>query len=150
MELVKNEHDCCVWEPTEESEVIERTPECDTDCMIQPESNCGLEHPVGSGTLAGCKATTLPHFGVVLSKRDDTCHAFGYYTSGNTEEYEGVCGDIQLLEHTVTTEPCVTTIAYTATPCVPCTPDVPVPPAGDNGGNDDVCEPETDVEQKEA
>ena len=91
---IMNDSGCCVFVPTPESPIEERDIVCGEVCVSVPTNDCGLEHPEGSGTLAGCKSTTLPHFGVVINKRNGICRQFGYYTSGNTEEYEDECGVI--------------------------------------------------------
>ena len=114
MEKVK---ECCVWVPGKESPVKIVDAKCDDECMVNIKDTCGRTHPDGSGTLAGCKATVLPHFGVVMNKRTDTCHRFGYYTSGNVDEYENECGSIDKLSHTVTQKPCAKETKYTVESC---------------------------------
>ena len=115
--FIKNDSGCCVYVPTPESPVKLVPTDCTDDCASQPTNPCGLTHPDGSGTLAGCKSTTLPHFGVVMNKRAGTCRQFGYYTSGNTEEYENECGAIDKLKHTVKQKPCVSETTYTTESC---------------------------------
>ena len=114
MEKVK---ECCVWVPGKESPVKIVDVTCDDACMVNITNDCGITHPDGSGTLAGCKATVLPHFGVVMNKRVGTCHRFGYYTSGNVDEYENECGGIDKLSHTVTQKTCAKETKYTVESC---------------------------------
>jgi hypothetical protein len=109
--------ECCVWVPEKESPPKEVDVACVEDCASQPTNGCGLTHPEGSGTLAGCKSTVLPHFGVVMNKRSGKCRQFGYYTSGNTEEYENECGSIDKLKHTTKTKPCTKETTYTVESC---------------------------------
>jgi len=52
-----------------------------------------------------------------MNKKAGICRQFGYYTSGNTEEYENECGAIDKLDHTVQTLPCVTETTYTVESC---------------------------------
>ena len=115
--FIKNDSGCCVFVPTPESPAKLVPLACEEPCEVQPTNRCGLTHPEGSGTLAGCKSTVLPHFGVVMNKRAETCHRFGYYTSGNTEEYENECGAIDKLSHTATQKPCTKQIDYTVESC---------------------------------
>ena len=110
--------ECCVWVPEKESPAQELDNVCGDDCFSEPTNGCGLKHPEGSGTLAGCKSTVLPHFGVVMNKkRAGRCTAFGYYTSGNTEEYENECGSLDKLKHTMKTKPCSKETTYTTESC---------------------------------
>jgi len=104
--------ECCVWVPGKESPVKEIADVCVDTCKDGPSNGCGLTHPDGSGTLAGCEATTLPHFGVVMNKRAGKCKQFGYYTSGNTKEYESECGNIDALSATVKTKACGKDVTY--------------------------------------
>ena len=109
--------ECCVWVPGKESPVKEIDVACADDCGAQPTNGCGMTHPDGSGTMAGCKATTLPHFGVVMNKRAGKCRQFGYYTSGNVTEYENECGGIDKLSHVVKNKPCVKETTYSVESC---------------------------------
>ncbi len=109
--------ECCVWVPEKESPPTLVPVDCVDDCYSEPTNGCGLTHPEGSGTLAGCKSTTLPHFGVVMNKQKNGCRTFGYYTSGNTEEYENECGAIDKLKHTAKVKPCSKEITYTTESC---------------------------------
>jgi hypothetical protein len=52
-----------------------------------------------------------------MNKRAGKCRQFGYYTSGNTEEYENECGTIDKLKHTVKTKPCTKETTYTTESC---------------------------------
>jgi len=107
--------ECCVWVPEKESPAQEIDNACVDTCNVGPSNGCGLTHPDGSGTLAGCKATTLPHFGVsiVATARKGRCKPFAYYTSGNTEEYENECGELDQLKHTTKTKTCGKETTYT-------------------------------------
>ncbi len=116
-QFIKNDSGCCVYAPTPESPATIIDTPCIDDCASVPTNGCGLTHPDGSGTLAGCKSTTLPHFGVVMNKRAGLCAQFGYYTSGNTEEYENECGSLDKLDHTIQQKPCTTETTYTTTSC---------------------------------
>ena len=116
-QFIKNDSGCCIFAPLPESPVSEIDVPCVDDCASQPTNPCGLTHPDGSGTLAGCKSTTLPHFGVVMNKKAGICRQFGYYTSGNTEEYENECGSLDKLDHTIQQKPCVTETTYTVESC---------------------------------
>ena len=107
--------ECCVWVPGKESPVKEIDVVCDDVCKDGPSNGCGLTAPEGSGTLAGCESTVLPHFGVVMNKRAGKCKQFGYYTSGNTKEYESECGNIDALAHTTKTRACGKDVTYTVT-----------------------------------
>jgi len=115
--VIQNDSGCCVYVPLPESPVKLVPLDCNEPCPIPIENDCGIVTPDGSGTLAGCKSTTLPHFGIVMNKRTDTCRRFGYYTSGNTEEYENECGAIDRLKHTVKQVPCSKEIIYTVDSC---------------------------------
>ena len=115
--FTKNDSGCCVYVPLPESPVKEIDIPCVEDCASQPTNPCGMTHPDGSGTLAGCKSTTLPHFGVTMNKRAGKCRQFGYYTSGNVDEYENECGSIDKLSHTVKTKPCTKETTYAVTSC---------------------------------
>jgi hypothetical protein len=110
--------ECCVWVPEKESpaQIIDNA--CVDTCNVGPTNGCGIETPEGSGTLAGCKSTTLPHFGVVMNEAPKgRCRPFAYYTSGNTEEYEGVCGDTQRLSHEKIDQPCAKKIVLSVESC---------------------------------
>jgi hypothetical protein len=118
MPVIKNKDECCVYKAPVESEIVVTGVECNDGCKTEPTNNCGITHPKGSGTLAGCKSTTLPHFGVVLAEaREGTCRTFGYYTSGNTEEYENVCGGIDKLIAEEVVVPCDTKTVFTTESC---------------------------------
>jgi hypothetical protein len=118
MPITKNADGCCVYTPTPESKIIETVKKCTSSCKSEPANTCGITHPECSGTLAGCKSTTLPHFGVVMNEAPEgRCRPFGYYTSGNTEEYEGVCGDIQKLSCEKIEQPCAKKIVLSTEPC---------------------------------
>jgi len=114
---VKNDSGCCVYVPLPESPVMEVDTECNSGCNSAPTNPCGMDHPVGSGTLAGCKSTTLPHFGVVMNTRKGTCSKFAYYTSGNTEEYENECGGIDRLSAREIRRKCTVDVKYRAESC---------------------------------
>jgi hypothetical protein len=75
---------------------------------------CGIETLPCAGTIAGCKSQSLPHIGVIM---DHCGKKFAYYTSNNTEEYEGVCGDMQKLSCEEIVQPCVTGVVLSAEPC---------------------------------
>jgi len=111
--------DCC-YESNPESGIIDRDIECTEICTDECVDPCGLTHPVGSGTIAGCNSTTLPHFGVFMGPKDGTCRDRCYYTSGNCIEYEDLCGNMGELEHSVIVKPCATEVKYEYTPCDPC------------------------------
>jgi len=120
--------DCCCYESQPESGIINRRVDCNFDeCVDTPTNRCGLTHPKGSGTIAGCNSTTLPHFGVILGERDGSCRPLGYYTSGNTTEYEDICGNMGELSCTEIVEPCVTRYEYEYEECDPCTGDTTNP-----------------------
>jgi hypothetical protein len=115
---LKKVNECCTWIPEKESPAQEKVRGCVDTCKTGPSNGCGMTHPVGSGTLAGCKSTTLPHFGVVIGEaREGRCKPFAYYTSGNTEEYEGVCGDTQKLSHEEVEQPCAKKVVLSTEPC---------------------------------
>ena len=120
MPIVKNDEDCCVYKAPNESGVILNDTECVTECNTTPKDTCGATHPVGSGTIAGCNSTTLPHFGVTMGKREGNCVPFGYYTSGNTKDYENLCGDMEDLSYEEVIGECVTSITYSSGCRVPC------------------------------
>ena len=107
--------ECCVWVPEKESPAQELDNACVDTCNVGPSNGCGITHPDGSGTLAGCESTTLPHFGVsiVAKARKGRCKPFAYYTSGNTKEYENECGTIDKLAHTTKTKTCGKETTYT-------------------------------------
>jgi len=115
--FTKNDSGCCIYVPLPESPVKEIATTCVDDCGSVPTNPCGMVHPDGSGTLAGCKSTTLPHFGVTMNKRAGKCRQFGYYTSGNVDEYENECGSIDKLTHTVKTKPCTKETTYAVESC---------------------------------
>lgn len=97
--LIKNEQGCCEWVSCNESPVQKIEAECNTDCCDRVANPCGYTHPAGSGTIAGCKSTTPPHFGVVMQETKGNCTNFAYYTSGNTTDYENTCGTLDKLTY---------------------------------------------------
>lgn len=113
--------DECCYDSQPESGIISVHRECTVpSCMEEYKNHCGLTHPVGSGTIAGCNSTTLPHFGVSMGAKDGTCRSRGYYTSGNCVEYEDLCGNMGALSHNVIVDPCATEVVYDYTECDPC------------------------------
>jgi len=115
MPIIKNDAGCCVYERTPESEIVvlerEQTTGCNTGNTVDM---CGIETLPCAGTLAGCKSQSLPHVGVIMEHGGKK---FAYYTSNNTEEYEGVCGDIQKLSCEEIEQPCAKKVVLSAEPC---------------------------------